>query len=183
MIEKYVARKDKESNNYVELAERQVFEKVKEDIIPIQESLVEKKITIDEAKTELKNINEWLQGSKIEQKAKKDLWDAFDNLNEQLQQTTNQSESLISWIEWLIKKIDQIKEDKEKETKFSINSFKKENNELAQKIIQSRDYDRDARKWRTESDKKIRNQFAYAAKNEKGISWLLAKAINNLLNS
>ena len=168
--------------NYVELAERQVFDKVKKDIIPIQESLAEKKITIDKAKTELKKINEWLQWSNITQKDKKNLWDAFNKLNEELQQKTDQGESLISWIEELINKIDKIQEEKEKETKFSIDSFKKENNDLAQTIIQS-NYDTDAWKWRIESDEKIKNQFAYAAKNEKGFPKKLAQIINNLLNS
>jgi hypothetical protein len=40
--------------------------------------------------------------------------------------------------------IDQIKKDTEKETKFSINSFRKESDDLANKITQSRDYDPDA---------------------------------------
>ena len=183
MIEKYTLRNNKEPKNYVELAEQQVLEKIKKDIIPIQENLAEKKITVEKAKVELKKINEWLQWSNIEQEDKKNLWDAFDNLNEEVQQTENQSESLISWIEWLIKMIDQIREDKEKETKFSIKLFRKENNDLAHKITQSRDYDPDAWKWRTESDRKIKNQFTYAAKHETGPAWLFAKAIDKLLNS
>ena len=108
MIEKYTLRNNKEPKNYVELAEQQVLEKIKKDIIPIQENLAEKKITVEKAKVELKKINEWLQWSNIEQEDKKNLWDAFDNLNEEVQQTENQSESLISWIEWLIKMIDEI---------------------------------------------------------------------------
>jgi hypothetical protein len=51
----------KESQNYVELTESQIFEKIKEDLNPIQKNLAEKKITINEAKSELKKINEWLQ--------------------------------------------------------------------------------------------------------------------------
>ena len=47
--------------NYVELTEDQIFDKIKEDLTPIQENLAEKKITINEAKFELKKINEWLQ--------------------------------------------------------------------------------------------------------------------------
>jgi hypothetical protein len=52
---------NEKSQNYVELTEGQIFEKIKEDLNPIQENLAEKKITINEAKTELKKINEWLQ--------------------------------------------------------------------------------------------------------------------------
>jgi hypothetical protein len=50
-----------ETKNYEELSESQIFEKAKKELTPIQENLIEKKITIDEAKTELKKINEWLQ--------------------------------------------------------------------------------------------------------------------------
>jgi hypothetical protein len=53
--------KNTETQNYEELSESQIFEKAKEELSPIQENLIEKKITIDEAKTELKKINEWIQ--------------------------------------------------------------------------------------------------------------------------
>jgi hypothetical protein len=49
---------DKISQNYVELTENEIFEKIKEDLNPIQENLAEKKITVDEAKSELIKINE-----------------------------------------------------------------------------------------------------------------------------
>ena len=42
---------DKNSKNQAELAENQIFEKIKEDLNPIQENLSEKKITVDEAKS------------------------------------------------------------------------------------------------------------------------------------
>ena len=71
----------KEDNrNYVELEERQIFEKIKEDLNPIQENLSEKKITVDEAKSELKKINERLKWTKLEKKDKKEIWDAFEKL-------------------------------------------------------------------------------------------------------
>ena len=66
--------------NYVELTESQIFEKIKNDLNPIQENLAEKKITINEAKSELKKINEWLQWTKLETKDKKELWKAFEKL-------------------------------------------------------------------------------------------------------
>ena len=50
--------------------ESQIFKKIKEELAPIQENLAEKKITIDDAKTELKKINEWIQWTKLEQKDK-----------------------------------------------------------------------------------------------------------------
>jgi hypothetical protein len=53
----------KEANiqDYKELSESQIFDKAREELNPIQENLIEKKITIDEAKSELKKINEWIQ--------------------------------------------------------------------------------------------------------------------------
>lgn len=64
-----------------ELTEKQIFEKIKEDLNPIQENLAEKKIRVDEAKSELKKINEWLQWTNLEQKEKKEIWKAFEKLN------------------------------------------------------------------------------------------------------
>lgn len=62
------------------LVESQIFERIKEELNPIQENLVEKKITIDEARTELKRINEWIQWIELEQKDKKEVWKIFENL-------------------------------------------------------------------------------------------------------
>jgi len=60
--------------------ESQIFKKIKEELTPIQENLAEKKITIDDAKTELKKINEWIQWTKLEQKDKKEIWKVFEKL-------------------------------------------------------------------------------------------------------
>jgi len=60
--------------------ESQIFKKIKEELAPIQENLAEKKITIDDAKTELKKINEWIQWTKLEQKDKTEIWKVFEKL-------------------------------------------------------------------------------------------------------
>lgn len=78
MVDK--AENNEKSQNYVELTESQIFEKIKEDLNPIQEDLAEKKITVEKAKSELKKINEWLQWTKLEQKDKKEIWKAFEKL-------------------------------------------------------------------------------------------------------
>ena len=72
----------KEANiqDYKELSESQIFDKAREELNPIQENLIEKKITIDEAKSELKKINEWIQWTKLEKKDKKEIWKAFEKL-------------------------------------------------------------------------------------------------------
>ena len=63
--------KDIEIKNDENLSESEVFKKIKEDLNPIQENLSEKKITVNEAKSELKKINEWIQWTKLENKDKK----------------------------------------------------------------------------------------------------------------
>lgn len=77
--------------NYIELAKRQIFEKIREEIFPIQNNLSEKKITIDEAKNELQKINEWLQWSNIENKDKKELWNAFNKLTKNLEKNIDEN--------------------------------------------------------------------------------------------
>ena len=74
------AESSEKSQNYVELTESQIFEKIKKDLNPIQENLAEQRITVDEAKSELKKINEWLQWTKLENKDKKEIWKAFEKL-------------------------------------------------------------------------------------------------------
>ncbi len=66
--------------NVGDLSESQVFEKAREQLNPIQENLIEKKITIDEARSELKKINEWIQWTKLENKDKKEIWKVFEKL-------------------------------------------------------------------------------------------------------
>ena len=82
---------NKEIKNSENLSEKEVFEKIKEDLNPIQENLSEKKITINEAKSELKKINEWLQSTKLEQKDKKELWEAFNKLTKNLEKNVDEN--------------------------------------------------------------------------------------------
>ena len=65
--------------NNEDLIKNQIFEKIKNELTPIQEDLAEKKITVEEAKTELKKINEWIQWANLEQKDKKEIWKVFEN--------------------------------------------------------------------------------------------------------
>lgn len=90
----------KEDNrNYVELEERQIFEKIKEDLNPIQENLSEKKITVDEAKSELKKINERLKWTKLEKRDKKEIWDAFEKLAANLENSIEKNKLKIEFNE------------------------------------------------------------------------------------
>lgn len=107
MVDK--AENNEKSQNYVELTESQIFEKIKEDLNPIQENLAEKKITINDAKSELKKINEWLQWTKLENKDKKEIWKAFEKLiklEKNIDENTlkNEVEEIIKLVEKLTKK-------------------------------------------------------------------------------
>ena len=100
---------NEKSQNYVELTERQIFEKIKEDLTPIQENLAAKRITVEKAKSELKKINEWLQWTKLEQKDKKEIWTAFEkliNLEKNIDENTIKDEvkEIINLLETLTKK-------------------------------------------------------------------------------
>ena len=95
--------------NYVELTEDQIFDKIKEDLTPIQENLAEKKITINEAKSELKKINEWLQWTKLENKDKKEIWKAFEkliNLEKNIDENSlkNEVDEIVNLLETLTQK-------------------------------------------------------------------------------
>ena len=100
---------NKEIKNSENLSEKEIFEKIKEDLSPIQENLSEKKITVDEAKSELKKINEWLQWSKLETKDKKEIWKAFEkliNLEKNIDENTlkNEVNEIVQLLETLTKK-------------------------------------------------------------------------------
>ena len=100
---------DKNSKNQAELAENQIFEKIKEDLNPIQENLSEKKITVDEAKNELKKINEWIKWTNLEKKDKKEIWKAFEHLTKlekNIDETAlkNEVNEIINLLETLTKK-------------------------------------------------------------------------------
>ena len=108
MVEKDNSWKE-DNRNYVELQERQIFEKIKEDLNPIQENLSEKMITVDDAKAELKKINEWIQWTKLEQKDKKEIWKAFEKLvklEENIDENTlkNEVDEIIKLVENLTKR-------------------------------------------------------------------------------
>ena len=76
-------KKNIELKDHKNLSENEIFNKIKNELSSIQNKLSEKseeKMTINEAKDELKKINEWLQWSKLETKDKKEIWKAFEKL-------------------------------------------------------------------------------------------------------
>ena len=101
--------KSTETQNYEELSESQIFEKAREELNPIQNNLIERKITVDEAKSELKKINEWLQWTKLEKKDKKEIWKAFEKLiklEKNIDENTlkNEVDEIINLLKTLTKK-------------------------------------------------------------------------------
>ena len=94
--------------NQIEPTEKQIFEKRKEDSNPIHEKSLTEKITIDEAKSELKKIKEWIQWTK-EKKDKKKIWKAFEkliNLEKNIDENSlkNEVNEIINLLETLTKK-------------------------------------------------------------------------------
>ena len=71
---------EKFNNSIDHREEVDIFKKAQAELEPIQQNLLEKKVTIDEAKQELQRINEWLQWANIENRDKKRLGKAFDKL-------------------------------------------------------------------------------------------------------
>lgn len=100
-----------------ESSENQIFEKIKKDLSPIQENLSEKKITVEEAKSELKKINEWLQWTKLKTQEKKEVWKAFEKLTKlekNVDEITlkNEVSEIIKLLERLTKKdLERLKQD------------------------------------------------------------------------
>ena len=113
---------NKEIRNSENLSEKEIFEKIKNDLNPIQENLSEKKITVDEAKSELKKINEWIQWTKLEIKDKKEIWKAFDHLTkleQNIDETAlkNEVNEIINLLETLTKKdLSNLKDNIQKNT-------------------------------------------------------------------
>ena len=141
-----INRSTDNQKNYVELAERQVFQKIEEDLNLIQQNLFEKSeknITIKQAKDELKKINERLQGNHNVEKINKEMFsNAINNISEK---NIDRAE-LKTAIERIIKDAKEI-----------INSSKNEQTKLKQSIIQTKyqipEFDPDAQKWRAKAIK------------------------------
>lgn len=162
---------NEKTQNYVELTENQIFEKIKKDLNPIQENLVAKKITVEEAKSELKKINEWLQWTKLDNKDKKEIWKAFEKLIK-LEKNTDEN-TLKNEVNEIINLVETL-------TKKDLASLKR----WIQKNKQRRNPERphEVQEWIEKSNKNFRDQFAYAAEHEQNpISKRAAKIINNIL--
>ena len=125
--------KDIENQNYKELSESEIFEKARKELNPIQENLIEKRITIDEAKSELKKINEWIQWTKLEKKDKKEIWKAFEKLmklEKNIDETTLRDEvnEVINLLRTITKKdLDNLEKNVKKNARKNIKKNKKLN--------------------------------------------------------
>ena len=154
--------------NYVELTESQIFEKIKNDLNPIQENLAEKKITINEAKSELKKINEWLQWTKIQTKDKKEIWKAFEKLiklEKDIDENSLKDE---------VKEIINLLETLTKKDLADLNQEVQQNNK--QRRIPS-ERKPGVQEWIDESSDNFVAYFKNAAETEKWLGWYLAKLI------
>ena len=101
--------KEYKSNFNIESTKNEILKKAKIELTPIQDNLAEKKITVDEAKSELKKINEWLKWSKLETEDKKEVWKAFEkliNLEKNIDENAlkNEVNEIVQLLEILTKK-------------------------------------------------------------------------------
>ena len=87
----HILWKKNKPKEYEELTEWEFFEKIKQEIAPLQESLSKKSITVDEAKSELKKINEWIKWTNLKKEKQQELWSAFDKLTKNLEKNINQN--------------------------------------------------------------------------------------------
>ena len=95
--EKHISREENNPQDYEELAEWEILEKIKEGLKSIKNKLLktsetsEKEVAIDEAKNELNKINEWIKWTNLKETKKEELWSAFDKLAQNLEQNINQN--------------------------------------------------------------------------------------------
>jgi hypothetical protein len=87
----HILWKKNKPKEYEELTEWEFFEKIKQEIAPLQESLSKKSITVNEAKGELKKINEWIKWTNLKKEKQQELWSAFDKLTKNLEKNINQN--------------------------------------------------------------------------------------------
>ena len=161
--------------NYVELAERQVFQKIEEELNLIQQNLFEKSeknMTIRQAKNELKKINERLQNSRnVERVNKEKFSNAIDNI----------SGKNIDKI-WLKTAIEDIIKDAQE----IINSSEIEQENLIQSIIQTNykipKFNPNAQEWRLQAkehfEKNVKDMQKDKNRLAAKIGWLIEKLIS-----
>jgi len=87
----YILWKENKPNKHEELTEWEIFEKIKQEIAPLQESLSTKSITVHEAKSELKRINEWIKWTNLQKEKQQKLWNAFDKLTKNLEKNIDKN--------------------------------------------------------------------------------------------
>lgn len=117
---------DKKTQNYEKMLENEALDKSKEELTTIQENLSEKKITVEQARAELKNeykkIDEWIKWTNLEKKDKKEIWKAFEHLTKlerDIDETAlkNEVNEIINLLETLtIKDFTSLKDNIQKNT-------------------------------------------------------------------
>lgn len=143
------------------------FERIIQELQSIQDSLVEEEINIDKVKQELKKAQEQIRKFNIDEKDK-------DNIDKNFEKLYSNNEKME------INKLNIIFEN-------IINLLKKHISDelvaLKWSIDPLKGRPSDVKKWIRESDRKFREYFANAAKDEPStIGRRAAKEINNLLN-
>lgn len=167
-------KKPKDSIDHLE--EVDIFKKAQAELEPIQQNLLEKKMTIDEAKQELQQINEWLQWANIENRDKRRLNRAFDKL---LKLEENVDELSLK------EEVDKIDKLLDKLTKSDLRKLRNEvilANHGKTSIDRQRIINRkpDVQEWIAEASNNLVNTVDEAAK-ESGIAWWAWRAMRRAL--
>ena len=147
---------NKNPENYLKLTEKQILKKITEELNPIKEDLTEKRMTIEDAKDELKKINEWIQWTKLEHEKKKEIWNTFDSLINNLEENFEKN-NLETEFNEVVKLVETI-------TKKSLANL--ENSIKTSKLHWVENRPHEVQKWIYESGEKIPKLIAAAKKDK-----------------
>lgn len=153
------------------LTEEEVFKKIKEDLVPIQENLEEKKITIDEARQQLQQINERIQWTHIENKDEKEIWKVFDKLLK-LEKDVDESDLLVE--------VSEVEKVLEKLTKSELDKLQKEIEQPSNYSYTERPIN--VQKWIAQSVENLNDTINIAANDSNKVAAWAWRMMKNLLS-
>ena len=175
--------KRKNSSNIEEqdenLKELDIFKQAKEEIAPIQQNLIDKKITIDEAKQELKSINDKLQLNNIEAENNKDKENLKLTLKKILELEQDIDENILKEEIWnLIDTLELIIKWELKNLKRNIiKNWQKKWKEIS---LKSRPVD--IQEWIEESSDNFVATIEDASKDKNRFAWKIGKLMKRLIS-
>ena len=160
---------EKSKKIFDKVENKEDFERIIQELQTIQDSLIDKKISIDKVKQELQNAQEQIRKFNIDKKDKANIDENFEKLY------NNNEEKL---------EIDQLNVIFESIINLLRKHISAELTTLKWSIDPLEGRPSDVKKWIRESDKSFREYFANAAKNESStLGRRAAEKINDILNN